>query len=611
VDTVTITTLTDDKYPALANLTCTKGGVSDPLPVTLTPGQSFTCTFDGTFIGNAGASQTDLATASGTDDDGQPVSEDDTATVTLTNVPSSIDVQKTVDVSTDADTVFHDSESMPEPGGSATYKVVVTNTSAVDTVTISTLSDNVYPALANLACTKGGVADPLPVTLTPGQSFTCTFTGTVTGNPGVSVTDTATASGTDDDGQAVSDFDTATVTLTNVPSSIDVQKTVDVSTDGDTVFHDTESMPEPGGSATFKVVVTNTSAVDTVTISTLSDNVYPALANLACFKGGVSDPLPVTLAPGQSFTCTFTGTVTGNPGTSVTDTATASGTDDDGVPVSDTDTARVNLTNVLPTILVIKTANPTIVPFSGGNVTYTVSIQNTSVSSDPVTIQTLTDNQFGNLANRGNCGALIGVTLQPGQTVSCQFTVFLQGQPDPDGTGILPHVNVATATGVDDEGSPATDSDDATVNFSWRGRTPGYWKNHPEAWPTFSITNFNGQTVAVKPTTKVTDVFRAPNQCRTTINGQSTVDLNGDGKADTLLDALGYEGGTTLCGAYQILLRAGVAALLNEAEFGTQYPPFSSPQNAVNTINQVIQTNNRNKYLQAAAILDFWNNGVH
>lgn len=40
-------------------------------------------------------------------------------------------------------------------------------------------------------------------------------------------------------------------------------------------------------------------------------------------------------------------------------------------------------------------------------------------------------------------------------------------------------------------------------------------------------------------------------------------DLNGDGAADTLLDALNYQGGEDSIGKAQILLRAAVAGLLN------------------------------------------------
>jgi hypothetical protein len=47
----------------------------------------------------------------------------------------------------------------------------------------------------------------------------------------------------------------------------------------------------------------------------------------------------------------------------------------------------------------------------------------------------------------------------------------------------------------------------------------------------------------------------------------ANTDLNGDGKEDTLLDALNYPGGNNLVGAKQIMLRAAVASLLNACVF--------------------------------------------
>lgn len=608
VDSVTISTLTDNPHAALTNLACVKGGNPATLPITLAPGESFSCFYDGDVIGNAGDALIDQATVGGTDDDGNPLSMNDDSTVNLTDVGSSISVVKSVDVPNDGNNVYSNSESMPEPGGQASFRVVITNTSTVDVVTISTLSDDKYPALTNLACFQGVTPVTLPVSLDPGESFACFFNGTFTGNAGASQTDTATASGTDDDGDPVSGDDTAIVSLTNVASSIDVQKTVDVASDGDTVFHDSESMPEPGGQATFKVVVTNTSAIDTVTITTLSDDKYPALANLACVKGGVADPLPVTLTPGQSFTCTFTGSYFGSAGSSQTDTATASGTDDDSLPVSDSDTARVTIFDVLPTIVVTKTANPTVVPFTGGNVTFTVSVRNTSI--EPVLLTNLVDDTFGNLDGKGTCD--VPQVLQVNQTYTCSFTAFISGQLDPNGTGFIPHVDVAAGRAFDNELNPATDSDDATVTFFWRGRTPGFWKNQPDQWPTFSIVNYRGQTVNITTSTKVTSVFAVPIECTEVVGGVRILDLNGDNKADTLLDSVGYGGtGGGLCGALGTLLRAATSALLNEATFGAGYPPYENVQKLLKDVNQTLQTKDPSEYLSLAAYLDFWNNGVH
>ena len=90
---------------------------------------------------------------------------------------------------------------------------------------------------------------------------------------------------------------------------------------------------------TFDVSVKNTSAVDSVTISSLTDDVYGNLTKGTC-------DVPQTMAAGASYSCSFTGAVSGNAGSTHTDVVTASGTDDDGNPVSDDDDATVTITNV-------------------------------------------------------------------------------------------------------------------------------------------------------------------------------------------------------------------------------------------------------------------------
>ena len=54
--------------------------------------------------GNAGDSETDVVTASGTDDDGAPVTDSDDATVTVTGVAPAITVTKTASPSIRAGT---------------------------------------------------------------------------------------------------------------------------------------------------------------------------------------------------------------------------------------------------------------------------------------------------------------------------------------------------------------------------------------------------------------------------------------------------------------------------------------------------------------------------
>ena len=301
-----------------------------------------------------------MVTASGKDDDGNDVSDEDDATVRITDVDSSILVTKTADPT-----------SLPEPGGNASFSVTVKNTSVVDSVTITSLTDDVYGDLDGK-----GTCD-VPQQLAPGASYDCSFDGAVSGNAGSSHTDVVTASGTDDDGKQLSGSDDAVVTITNVPSSIAVTKSANPT-----------SIQEPGGTATFSVSVTNTSAVDSVTISSLSDNIYGNL------DGKGTCDVPQTLAPGASYSCSFSGAVSGSAGSTHKDVVTASGTDDDGNELSGSDDATVTITAgppppppvpvppvaevaATPTIdlSIIKTDRPDPV-FVGGRLTYTLTVRN-------------------------------------------------------------------------------------------------------------------------------------------------------------------------------------------------------------------------------------------
>jgi hypothetical protein len=149
---------------------------------------------------------------------------------------------------------------------------------------------------------------------------------------------------------------------------------------------------------------------------------------------------------------------------------------------------------------------------------------------------------------------------------------------------------------ADNEANTATASATATITSTWYGRTPGFWKNHPEAW-------FSGYT----PSANIQSVFTIPSALLT----GSNLDLDKNGVKDTLIAGLGYKGGSTLAGAAQILLRASVAALLNEAYYGAGYPGANSVSALIARVNSVLASQNRSSYLALAAEYDKWNNGIH
>lgn len=80
---------------------------------------------------------------------------------------------------------------------------------------------------------------------------------------------------------------------------------------------------------------------------------------------------------------------------------------------------------------------------------------------------------------------------------------------------------------------------------------------------------------------------------------------------DSLMDGLSYKGGSTLVGGFQILMRASIAALLNEAYYGVWYPGATSTSALIAEVNATLATQNRTNYLVLASRLDAWNNAIH
>lgn len=189
---VTLSTLTDSVYGDLDGRgTCDTAGV-------IAAGDSYTCSFSGTFTGVAGATETDVVTAVATDGDGLEATDDDDATVTITGsapVPGSIAVDKTASPL-----------SRPAPGGAFTFSVTVRNTGPTPVV-LTRLVDSVYGDLdGNGTCATGD-------TIAAGGSYSCTFTGVFTGRAGATETDVVTATAADGESE-LSATDDATVRLT-------------------------------------------------------------------------------------------------------------------------------------------------------------------------------------------------------------------------------------------------------------------------------------------------------------------------------------------------------------------------------------------------------------
>jgi uncharacterized repeat protein (TIGR01451 family) len=270
--------------------------------------------------------------------------------------------------------------------------------------------------------------------------------------------DVVTAVGHDDDGHSVTDHDDATVTITDVASSISVDKSATPS-----------SVQEPGGDVTFAVVVKNTSAVDAITIDTVVDSIYGNLAN----KGTCGTLIGKVLQPDNHASggpdeaqCTFTGAVAGSAGTIHTNVATVTGHDDDEQPLTAHDDATVTITPapVVPKLIdlfVTKTDLPDPVQLNG-QLTYTIVVGNNG--PDAATQVTLADplpvgTSFVSVSTtQGTCtgGALIRCdlgTIPAGSTVTITLVV----------TALQSGVLTNTVTVVGNEPEPNTANNTATA----------------------------------------------------------------------------------------------------------------------------------------------------
>ena len=227
-----------------------------------------------------------------------------------------------------------DPESMPEPGGAVTFTVEIDN--AGDQVTLVALEDSAFGDLSDAGNASVMNNDcPTIVTILTATASVCSFQAQITSSPGVH-TNTITATVEDANENQVDGSDTAMVTIEDVPSSIVTTLTAAPT-----------SVTAPGGNVTFTVRVSNTSAVDTVTINALTGDT--PLDNLNG-KGNCS--LPQVLAAGEGYQCQVTAMVEGTAGQGKSVTVIAAGHDDDSLEVTDS-SPPVNITiTARPTTLV-------------------------------------------------------------------------------------------------------------------------------------------------------------------------------------------------------------------------------------------------------------------
>ena len=253
-DTVTFDiTVTNTGDVDLANVTVTDllDSACDRAIGTLAAGAStnYSCST------TAGADDfTNIASVSGDDPLGNPVTDSDTADVDVIN--PAITIAKTPD------------SQQVVSGDDATFTITVTNTGDV-ALTDVTVGDALAPDCDNTFATLAAGAV---------ESYSCTVTGVT-----ADFTNTASVSGDDPLGNAVTDSDTADVDV--IGPAITISKTPD------------SQQVVSGDDATFTITVTNTGDVD-LTDVTVGDALAPDCDNTFA-----------TLAAGavESYSCTVAG----------------------------------------------------------------------------------------------------------------------------------------------------------------------------------------------------------------------------------------------------------------------------------------------------------------
>ena len=381
---------------------------------------------------------TNTATATGTVPPaagGGDVTDDDTVTTPPAAVATSLELTKKASV---ADT---NGSGATDAGDVVTYSFEVKNTGNV-TLQAVMITDAML-GLTSVPCTTD---------LAPGDTVTCTATGTYTLTEGDvlahGVTNTATATGIRTGQPPATDTDTKTVTTAAPAPGITLTKTAHL-VDG---TGGTAGKADLGEHIQYSFTVKNTGNVSLGNV-TVSD---PSLGTIACAD--------TTLAVGATTTCTGLDHVTTEADLlhgSVDNTATASADPAGGLPsVSDDDSATVPAAAPAPDMTFVKNAtvtdtNANGITDAGDVIHYSFTVTNTgnvTLSSVTITDPTL------HLTN-----VSCATNLAPGGEVTCSTPATHTIDESDIVAGSV--VNHATATGTPPAGGgdPVTKTSTKTV----------------------------------------------------------------------------------------------------------------------------------------------------
>lgn len=402
----------------------------------LAAGETITITITGTAVAE-GDGIVNTATATGEDPDGEPLdpTEDD-AVVNVND--ANVTITKTADAAS------------YQVGDTITWTVTVENTEAGTTAHNVVVTDTIPDGIENVQASAGSVADGVITwnvgDLAYGAPQTLTVTGVASKAAEGSVTNTATV--THDGGE---DDDEVTVDVTD--PGLSITKTVDKQTVkiGDVVTY------------AINMKNTGTAPVHNATITDVmpSNMTWTAPAVLKDVRGATFatwDTEPdggvyavengLTLSPGQEVVLTVKATAAAD-GTA-TNVAVGTGEDEGGNPVDPVEDDEI-VTVTTPNVTIEKRAD-TVQYQVGDEITYTISVANTTPGTTATNVVVTDDIPAGIDGAQASAGALVDGTftwqigsLPYGQTK----TVTITGTVTEAALGQL--ANTATVTHDDGE----------------------------------------------------------------------------------------------------------------------------------------------------------------
>ena len=430
-------------------------------------------------------------------------------------------------------------------GDPVLWTYVVTNTGPVTLSDVKVTDDR-------------GVAVSCPKTsLQKGEAMTCTGNGTATKGQYANI---GTVTGKAPNGDTATSFDPSHYfgQEMELPCGIKIKKY----TNG----HDADAAPGPtipvGGAVQWTYIVSNPGQVILNNV-TVTDN------------RGVAVTCPkTTLKPGEQMTCTGNGTAVAGQYANI---GTAVGTPPSGPNATDSDPSHYF--GELP-----KKAEISIKKYTNGQDADTAPGPKIPVGGAVQWTYIVTN--IGDVALSN-----VKVTDDRGVAVSCPKTSLQVGESmtcTGNGTATAgQYKNIGTVVGTPPSGPNVSDSDPSHYYgekpTGSQGCTPGYWKNHTDSWP----------PTGYSPSQKVQSVFSQASNYPSLGNA-------------SLLDALSFDGGSTIEGAVGILLRASVAALLDSAHPGVNYP--RSTASVISDVNAALASGDRDTMLSLASKLDRDNN---